>query len=258
MSRIQDTIEHPQRDLLELNQLVDVLEHHNILAEIKQADPQAERKFVMPAVMKYAAEDELFSPSSMSEAMPSPVVIHFPGGFVPFGVFCAGIAHLIAQLDSLSPQWQLCDDQVMRNKIRFIIDGAFFATLVSRPQYIMVHVEQHPKARCKSTLEVICSKVRKTVVQSLETVILNMKYKPYGTFQVSMAQPFELAFTCNLEDSHSDHFMIVTKDNSGHHAKCLKSHINFDLEDRHIIWFKVRRINLLGYPLALLTLKLLS
>ena len=150
------------------------------------------------------------------------------------------MAHLIAQLDSMSPRWQLCDNQVMRNKVKFIIDGAFFATLISRPQYIMVRIEQHPKARCKTTLEVICSKVRKTVIQTLEAVILNMKYKPYGTLQVSIEKPFELAFTCNLEDSHSDHLMIVTKDDSGHHAKCLKSHIDFDLEDRHLIWFKVR------------------
>jgi hypothetical protein len=127
----------------------------------------------------------------------------------------------------------------MRNKVKFIIDGAFFATLVSRPQYIMVHVEQDPEARCRTNLEVICSKVRNTVVQTLETVITNMKYKPYGALQASIEQPFGLAFTC-IKDSHSDHFMTVTKDDSGHHATCLKNHINLNLKDRHLIWFKVR------------------
>ena len=245
LSHIQDTTDNPQSSLLQLNQLVDVLKHHNILAEVKQdeevpssSEPEPEPKFIMPAVMKYASEDELLSPSSTIEATPS-IFVHFAGGFVPFGVFCAGVAHLIAQLDSMSPRWQLCDDQVMRNKAKFNIDGAFFATLVSRPQYIMVHVEQHPKARCKTTLEFICSKVRKTVVQTLETVILNMKYKPYGILQASIEQPFELAFTCNLEDSHYDHLMMVTKDDSGHHARCLKSRIDFDLEDKHLIWFMV-------------------
>ena len=252
LSHIQDTTDHPQSSLLKLDQLVDVLKHHNILAEVKQdeevassSEPEPEPKFIMPAVMKYASESELLSPSSTLEATPSPIFIHFPGGFVPFGVFCAGVARLIAQLNSMSPRWQLCDDQVMRNKAKFIIDGAFFATLVSRPQYIMVHIQQHPKARCRTTLEVICSKVRKTVVQTLETVILNMKYKPYGTLQVSIEQPFELAFTCNLEDTHSDHFMIVTMDDKGHHAKCLKSQIDFDLEDKHLIWFKVRIITVM-------------
>ena len=238
LSDIQDTTEHPQSSLLELNQLVDVLKHHNVLAEVKQ-DAQSEPKFIMPAVMKYASESDLHSPSSTLEASPSPIFIHFAGGFVPFGVFCAGVARLIAQLDSISPGWQLCDDQLMRNKAKFIIDKAFFATLISRPQYIMIHIKKHQKARSKIAVEVICSKVRKTVVQALKTVISNMKYKPYGTLQASIEQPFELAFTCNLEDSHSDHFMIVTKDDSGYHTECLKSHVGFDLEDRHLIWFKV-------------------
>ena len=244
---IQDTTDHPQSSLLELNQLVDVLKHHNILAEVKQdekvassSEPEPEPKFIMPAVMKYASESELLCQSCMLEATPSPIFIHFAGGFVPFGVFCAGVARLITQLDSMSPRWKLCGDQVMRNKAKFIIDGAFFATLVSRPQYIMVHIEQHPKARSEITLEVICSKVRKTVVQALETVILNMKYKPYRPLQVSLEQPFKLAFTCNLEDSHNDHFMIVTRDDKGHYAECLKSQVNFDFkEDKHLFWFKV-------------------
>ena len=250
LSHIQDTTDHHQSSLLELNQLVDVLKHHNILAEVKQdeevassSEPEPEPKFIIPAVMKYASEDELPSPSSTIEAMPSPIFVHFAGGFVPFGVFCAAVARLIAQLDSMSPRWKLYDGQVMRNKAKFIIDGAFFATLISRPQYIMVHVEQHPKARCKTTLEIICSKVRKAVVQTLETVILNMKYKPYGILHISPEQPFEVAFTCNLEDSHCNHFMTVTKDDSGHHAKCLNSHIDFDLADKQMIWFKVRIIN---------------
>ena len=246
LSHIQDTTDHPQSSLLELNQLVDVLKHHNILAEVKQdeevassSDLEPEPKFIMPAVMKYASEDELFSPSSTIEATPSPIFVHFAGGFIPFRVFCAGVAHLIAQLDSMSPRWQLCDDQVMRNKAKFIIDGAFFATLISQPQYIMVHVEQHPEARCTTTLEIICSKVRKIIIQTLETIILNMKYKPYGTLQVLIQQPFELAFTCSCS-LKEEHFMIITKDESGYHAKCLKSLINLNLKDRHLIWFKVR------------------
>ena len=247
LSHIQDTTEHPQSSLLKLEQLVDLLKQLNVLAEVKQheEDNQSEPKFIMPAVMKYASEDELVPPSSTSallEKQASPLIIHFEGGFVPFGVFCAGIAHLIAHQDSMSPKWQLYGDEVRRNKVKFLIDGAFFATFTSRPQYIMVHVVQHPKAICKSTLEAICSAVRQTIVRTLETVISKMKYKPYESVLVSSKQPFELAFTCCLEDSHSDHFMTVAKDDSGYHAKCLKSHIAFYLNNTHLIWFKVRSL----------------
>ena len=248
LSHIQDTTEHPQSSLLKLKQLVDLLKQLNVLAEVKlhEEGNQSEPKFIMPAVMKYASEDELVPPSTLtlSEKQASPLIIHFEGGFVPFGIFCAGIAHLIAHQDSMSPKWQLYGDEVRRNKVKFIIDGAFFATLTSRPQYIMVHVEQIPKARCNSTLERVCSSVRQTIVGTLETIISKMKYKPYESVLVSSEQPFELAFTCCLEDSHNDHLMTVAKDDSGYHAKCLKSHktIALDLNDTHLIWLKVRII----------------
>ena len=243
LSHISDTTECQQSGYLKLNQLMDLLKDLNILAEVKQPEEgnQAEPKFIMPAVMKYASESELVSLSITSEKQASPLIIHFEGGFVPFGVFCAGMAHLIAHQDSMSPKWQLCNNQVRKNKVKFLIDGAFFAILVSRPQHITVCVERHPKARCKSTLEVICSAVRQTIVGTLETVISKMKYKPYETLLLSSKQPFELAFTCScLDDSHGDHVMTLTEDESGRHAMCLKSDIVLDLEDRHLIWFKVR------------------
>ena len=190
--------------------------------------------------MKYASENELV-PASNSQA--SPLIIHFESGFVPFGVFCAGMALLIARQDSMALKWELCDDQVRKNKVKFVIDEAFFVTLISRPQYIMVYVEQCPNTLCKSKLEEICTTVRQTIVETLETVISKMKYKPYESLHVSSKQPFELAFACSLADFHSDHLMIVANDERGRHAKCLKDKVASYLKDVHLIWFKVRRIH---------------
>ena len=91
----------------------------------------------MPAVLKFASEEEL-EPSPLTQA--SPLMIHFESGFVPFGVFCASIAHLIAHQDSMSPKWRLCNDQVMKNKVTFCVDRAFFTTHISRPQYLEIQV----------------------------------------------------------------------------------------------------------------------
>ena len=250
LSHISSKTECQEESHLKLNQLMDLLKNHNILVEVEeheevsQPEPnesnQCEPKFIMPAVMKYASENELKLPLTSSENQVSPVVIHFDGEFVPFGVFCAGTALLIAHQDSMSPKWQLCKKEVRKNKVKFIIDGAFFATLISRPQYIMFHVERHPKAECKSTLEEICTIVRQTVVETLETVISQMKYRPYECLlATSTQQPFQLAFPCCLEDSHSDHLMIIAKDVNGRCATCLESSIILKLEDQHLIWFKV-------------------
>ena len=238
LSHIRDKTECQHTSHLKLNQLMDLLKHLNILVEVKQHED--EPKFIMPAVMKYASENELVPPSN-SQA--SPLVIHFESGFVPFGVFCAGMALLIARQDSMSLKWELCDDQVRKNKVKFVIDEAFFATVISRPQYIMVYVEQCPNTLCESKLEEICTTVRQTIVETLETVISKMKYKPYESLHVSSKQPFELAFACCQADSHSDHLMIVAKDKRGRHAKCLKDKVASYLKDMHLIWFKVRRIH---------------
>ena len=247
LSHIQDTTEHPQSTLLKLKQLVDLLKHLNILAEVKQDQEGAESnesepKFIMPAVHKHASEQELTTPSlSDSENAPS-LFIHFEMGFVPFGVFSASVAHFIGNLNFTSPKWQLCDDQVRRNKLKFVIDEAFFTTLISRPQYIEVHVERYPHTVSEYSLSFICSTVRQTVVQTLETVISEMRYRPFKTPLFPTKQPFNLAFTCCLEDSHKDHLMKVDKDKRGYRCKCLKSHLARNLTDEHKLWFEEVRL----------------
>ena len=86
----------------------------------------------------------------------------------------------------------------------------------------------------------ICYTVQQTVVGTLKTVISKMKYKPYTKIDIQLfsnEQPFDLAFTCCLEDSHSDHLMKVVKDTSGQHAECLNSLIALNLKNEHFVWF---------------------
>ena len=250
---IKDRTESRRKNQLSLEQLVDLLKSHNILAEIKpdQVSPeqlkptkesseqksQYQPKFIMPAVLKDASEDELKLKDSKQEA--APLMIQFESGFVPFGVFCASIANLIAHQDTLSPRWQLCDDQVMKNKVKFSIDISFYATLISRPQYLEIRVERHPRGRSKRSLANICSTVRQTVVQTLETVISKMKYNSHA-FPTN--QSFKLAFTCRLEESHSDHLMRVDKDECGYFGKCPKDAIGLDLDKEHLLWFDQVRL----------------
>ena len=243
LSHIRETTEHPESGLLKLDQLVDLLEELNILAEVKQDkdvassnEPEPESKFIMPAVLKHASEDELAFPILPNIVRATPVFIHFDMGFVPFGVFSASVAHFISHQSSTSLQWKLCDDHVRRNKLRFIIDNGFFVTLISRPQYFEVHVEQHLQSITKYSLSLICSAVLQTVVETIETVIAEMKYKPFKTPFLPAERPFNLAFTCCLDDSHSDHLMIVDSKNQ-HHVQCSKNHVAFRLPEEYLLWF---------------------
>ena len=246
LSQIEEETEEQRSDLLTPKQLVDVLEHLNLLAEVKQDEEESttsgqssETKFIIPAVLDYASKVAL-EPSRLCKA--PPLLIHFEGGFVPFGVFSASIARLIARQDALSPKWRLSNEKVMKNKVKFSIDKAFFATLISRPQYIEVQIECHPRARSKLSLAHICSTVRQIVVETLETVINKMRFKPHlGTDNPWLSDnfnPLTLAFVCCLDDSHSDHFMKVIKDEGVYCAECPEDEIELNLGDEHNVWFK--------------------
>ena len=254
LEHIKDRTESHRKNQLSLKQLVDLLKSRNILAEIKSDQKSSEQnklsqvtsaqgnqyqpKFIMPAVLKEASEEELKLDNSKQEV--APLMISFEGGFVPFGVFCASIANLIARQDSLSPRWQLCDDHVMKNKVNFYIDRSFVVTLISRPWYFEFQVEQRSQAKSKYSLPYICSTVRETVVQTLKSVIYKMKliYKMKHGSQTTALFPteqlFDLAFTCCLKDSHSDHLMKVVDDC---HGVCLKDHRRLNLNEKYSIWF---------------------
>ena len=234
-------------------QLIDLLRHLNILAEIKpetqkESDTSKDRpvehpispKFIMPAVLKSASNDEL-KPQPVAIAtnhQMCSLMIHFDCGFVPFGVFCAGIAKLIASQQSLSPRWHLHDDEMKKNRVTFLVDGAYSTTLISRPEYLEIQVLLlYQRASRTKSIQEVCCIVRQTVVNTLETVISKMKYKPYAKIQEPLfpsQKLFNLAFTCCVEDSHKEHLMKVTDRNQ---AECLQKSIPVILGDEHLIWF---------------------
>ena len=257
LSHIKDRTEHRRNNQLSLEQLVDLLKRHNILAEIKddqdsseeityhqEKATEAEPKFIMPAVLKSASEEELIAliPES-SDKTAAPLIILFKNGFVPFGVFCASTANLIARQDSMSPRWQLRSNQIMKNKVTFSIDDSFYAIFISRPQYIEIRVEKPKQSLSDYSLCNISSAVRQTVVATLETVISKMKYKWYSKTESSSGHLFDLAFACSLDDTHRDHFMVVERNKDHHHhSKCLKDCLRLCLKDEHLIWFKNKMV----------------
>ena len=248
MSQIKDKTEDYQSIHLSLQQLIEILKHLNVLAEIKneQENPEFEAacspvdpsppKFIMPAVLKQASEEELFTPPSAGLMnLACPLMIHFEGGFVPFGVFCASMAHLIADQDS---RWQLCDGNVMKNKVIFNVDRTFYVTLISQLQYIEIQVHQHLRSRAKISLSATLSVVKRTVIKTLQATISKMKYKPYAeALYISTGQSFDLAFACCLGDSHDDHLMKVIQDTDGRYAECLKEGQDTTLKEEHLKWF---------------------
>ena len=258
----QKTTESQETCLLNLEQLIDLLKHLNIIAEVKhdnkedksevkekskelkdESNKEAKNsksydpKFIMPAVLKYEELEPLKPSAASTELHASPLMFHFEGGFVPFGVFSASVARLIASNDL---EWHLCKDQVKRNKVMFFVGGAFRVSFISQPQWLKVTVSKDSGARMQISELDIYPIVRQVLSETVSTVVSNMQYKSYAARFSPCKQSFTLAFICTCkEGSSSDHPMKVLKDKDGqYYAKCCKQEGNpRNLYNEHTIWF---------------------
>ena len=218
---IQKIAKSSKSDSLPLPKLVKLLEHLNIIAPIKRnhpfslgLSPQSSEEnlvYFMPAVLKHAKDEELHVEQSPTD--PVPLMICFKCGFVPVGVFCASIASLVAQMDTLG--WILqepckgCSKNghiLCKNKTTFRINGAYDVTLISKPKRFEIHVA------CISTtdrtaLVKICCHVLETVCDTLDQVISKMKCRQHLISSFSDQRLYELGFKCP-EHPNDDHLVI--------------------------------------------------
>ena len=218
---IQKIAKNSKSDSLSLPKLVKLLEYHNIIAPIRPGGPlpsssfplspglrpqshQENMIYFMPAVLRHAEEELHIEPSSTD---PIPLIIHFKCGFVPIGVFCAMIASLVSQLDTL--RWTLLDPSyghiLCKNKIIFRINGAYDLTLISKAKWYEIYI-----ARISTkgqALEKMCRHVLETVCDTLDLVISKMRYKQFTTSSLSDPTLYELGFKCP-EHPNDDHLVI--------------------------------------------------
>ena len=242
LMHIKDRTEQQRGDGLTLLQLIDLLKHHNIIAEleiVKNSDcASQEPKFIIPAVLKCDPEENL-KPQQLDTRT---LIITFKCGFVPFGIFCAEIAYLISHQGSMIPKWRCCDNDVRKNKVKFNIRGGYSTTLISRPQYLEIQVsKQHQYSCCKLPISKMCFNVLHTIMETLETVISRMKYKPYARIKTQLLpceRPFDIAFSCCLEKSHNDHLMKVIKDGDEWYAECSTTDMEVTLSEGQLAWFE--------------------
>ena len=240
LKHIESTTQKKRKSHLTPKQLVDLLKHLDILAEIqpeKSLSPNDPSKFIIPAVLKNASEDELTPDSSYEHAYS--IMVHFDCGFVPYGIFCFVIARFISSQDTLTLPWKLRRDlPIRKNRVVFLVDGRFDVVLVSRPQYLEIQLCQCSMARKKATsIEDVCPIISKQIVQTLNSVIMEMKNKLNIFSSESEEQPFSMAFPCSRK-GHSNHLMkIVEEKDQNPYAQCLKDESEIDLSDHsQFVW----------------------
>ena len=243
LRHIECTTEKKRKSHLTPKQLVDLLKHLGVLAEIHPSSRDNFSKFIIPAILKSASEDELIPDSSYDRIYS--IMVHFNCGFVPYGVFCFVIAHLISSQGTLALKWKLRKDlPIKKNKVVFLVDGRFDVALISRPQNLEIQVCQCNTARKKAmSIEDVCSIVREQIVMTLNDVIIKMKYKLSIFTSKSEQQSFLIAFPCSKK-GHSNHLMkVIENEGVRPYAQCLMDDSEIDLSD-HLqhLWFGIEKV----------------
>jgi GTPase SAR1 family protein len=232
---------------------------HETATNLKQADEQGRmqanqpnRTFIMPAVLNIANLDCLKDASDKKRVYHEvPIMIHFSCGFVPFGVFSACMAYFIEPRNKTSLQWELSRDKMYRNKVTFRVNEKedigtkFFITFISRPHLFEIQISVLKTNR--KEFQCICPSVRQDVFSALKILTSNWKYVPYSMSEKPLVSGplFHLAFRCTLEDSDTEHLMILDKseDTDGElTCTCVNGNGAPTLEKDHLVWFdKVSR-----------------
>ena len=157
-------------ELIPAKQLVILLKHINLLSPITHVvQGKVQTTYFMPAVLECATEQQMANPSHSDGNNPEPLYITFDCGYVPTGVFCGLITHLV----SCGPngifglEWRLEEDGVKRNFVAFCVDHTHKVTLLSHERCYEVRVTREDP---DTSLHDLCAHALLVVLYSLQNL----------------------------------------------------------------------------------------
>ena len=207
---------HYKEDLFTPQDLVKLLVSRGAIAMIRDGE------YLMPALLPHLDSTQV---SKYLERGTS-LMIRFPHGYIPSGLFCCLVALL------LSSSWKVCMDRgkplcLYRNCIRLgQMKSSEIVTLVDMFSYIEVHVEEASSE--------VCREIRGLVHSGIKSACSVLKYHNVQ---------FEDAFMCAGAHCTSDppHVAVVVCSRSAYKWKCtIKDDQNGDLSEDQLMWYGVQ------------------
>ena len=169
-SNAEVTAKLENKELIPAKQLVALLKHVNLLSPITHIfQGKVHTTYFMPAVLECASEHEMAHPPQPDENNPYPLHITFECGYVPTGVFCGLITHLV----SCGPngifglEWRLDEDGVKRNFVTFCVDHVNKVTLLSHESCYELRVMREDS---DTSLHDICAHALLVVLYNLRNL----------------------------------------------------------------------------------------
>ena len=226
--------------------ILNILEQSLIVARTTEA------KYFMPSLLLDLPAEEIDKHRTKPLSPAAPLVIHFPDGLAPCGLFCSLIASLLSPLSPLhwellpSPTNRVKPECVVRNCIKFKLPHGLpgAVALIDTYSHFEVHITA-PEGVCSEH----CPKIRSAIFQHLAAAA--------DAFHYSSFTP-ESAFLCESAESHAEKEFAslpwwkqwftkhtvppphsATISSSGSWWTCsLDPTVHGELDDRHMIWFR--------------------
>ena len=206
---------HYKEGLFTPQDVVKLLVSRGAIAMIRDGE------YLMPALLPHLDSTQVSKYLDRGASL----MIRFPHGYIPSGLFCCLVALL------LKSSWKVCMDRgkplcLYRNCIRLgQMKSSEIVTLVDMFSYIVVHVDE--------ASSVVCREIRGLVHSGIKIAYSVLKYHNVQ---------FEDAFMCAGTRCTSDppHVAVVVCSRSAYKWKCtIKDDQNGDLSEDQLMWLGV-------------------
>ena len=196
------------------------------------SEASEEGEFLMPSVLP-AVPQASCNPEPETQSAP-PMLLHFPGGPVRYGIFCSTVCHLMTE-----SKWKLFKSpgskepfHITRNSVHFSVPGYLGKVTLNDPFHSFFLVTVHIPSDTPSyqeKLSHLCQEVRDTLIRAVNDVTEKLNYCP------DSPQP---AFLCEgRHKSTSLHAATISK--FGDVLLCTKFHMRGGVvTDQHRVWLK--------------------
>ncbi len=220
-------------DLIPPHQLVALLDHLHIVAEIVSAESsdtysEEEKEYIMPCVLENTSANELdlFHKESFSSCFMEPLLIYFSCGFTPIGLFPAAMACFI-----YNKSFIFIREGVKKNMVQFLYGTRKVrVTFISRCKYFEVVVSCDPTFQ--DSIHHECASLKQEIEDTIKEASSRMNY--------NIDMDYQFGFDCC---SHEGENHIGVVDKAGQVPEVMTCLFNPDnpqavvLINRHLIWY---------------------
>lgn len=214
-------------DYIPLHKLIRLLEHLNIISSIHNVDPFCPVTYFMPCIVQNAAADEidLCWEDLMKRHAPAPLLIRYPCGYSPIGIFPAMAANLAGR-----KTFDLVIEGIRKNIIQFHYGSdSDIITFFSLPTFYAVFISRSKDAQMPT--HTLCKQVRNQIDSALHAVTSRMNY--------SFCIEYQLGFHCTLHPGRN-HVCTIDLDDLNPctmSCTCSGSVRKVTMDAEHLVWF---------------------